>query len=140
MSYATTVADSEGLFSGLAEETAEVSEDLFSDSAEAAATVSEGLFSGSADATGASSSQKAVFFPVLETACRTVSGSTFPFTVTFCSFKSMSYDSTPANADIVIKIQHCKRNFAWYYLAGTAISIKILIRRICFRHILLPRE
>lgn len=46
---------------------------------------------------GVSASQKAVFFPVLETVWKTASGCTLPFTVTFCSSKLMSNDSTPKN-------------------------------------------
>ncbi|KAL0910438.1 hypothetical protein M5K25_021422 [Dendrobium thyrsiflorum] len=42
-----------------------------------------------------SASQNEVVFPVLETVCSTASGFTLPFTVTFCSFKSTSNDSTP---------------------------------------------
>ena len=41
-------------------------------------------------------SQKADFFPVFDTVCKTASGWTLPFTVTFCSFISTSNDSTPA--------------------------------------------
>jgi hypothetical protein len=67
-----------------------------------------GVISGSVAAAGAASaagagaageatspSQKAVFFPVLETVWKTSSGLILPLTVTFCSFMSMSKDSTP---------------------------------------------
>nr|GMD57289.1 Protein kinase G11A [Ipomoea batatas] len=47
---------------------------------------------------GASASQNDVFFPVFETVWRTSSGFTLPFTVTFCSFISMSNDSTPEHS------------------------------------------
>lgn len=46
-------------------------------------------------ADAASAGQNSVFFPVLETVCKTASGCTLPFTVTFCCSRSMSKVSTP---------------------------------------------
>ncbi|KAK2413107.1 copper transport protein ATX1 [Trifolium repens] len=48
------------------------------------------------------STQNSVFFPVLETVSKTSCGFTFPFTVTFCSFRSISNDSTPVKNKNVI--------------------------------------
>ncbi|GAB2286940.1 hypothetical protein Dimus_021328 [Dionaea muscipula] len=63
---------------------------------QAARTVSSaGTAAAAAAGASSSSSQNEVFLPVLETVCRTASGCTLPITVTFCSFMSMSYDSTP---------------------------------------------
>uniref|UniRef100_A0A8R7VDR0 Uncharacterized protein n=1 Tax=Triticum urartu TaxID=4572 RepID=A0A8R7VDR0_TRIUA len=55
-----------------------------------------GAASAAAAAGVASASQKAVFFPVLETVWKTSSGLTLPFTVTFCCSMSMSKLSTPS--------------------------------------------